>query len=548
MGLIPSSNVSELTPELEKVILNTFSLVIINEWDQQQRRAFPKSQMMPGKYMATRYLQLQHPSRQGRTSGDGRGIWNGEIRHRGVTWDVMSSGTGATRLSPAVAKEGRFFRSGDPQVCYGNGYNTITDGLAAALMSESLYREGVSTERTLALIRFPGGSSINVRAGKNLLRPSHLFLPLKQGDHQGLIEAVHYCIERERLNGNLVIPKDWRTHPREAEQLFCEKVVQNFARASARFRSDQIFCWLDWDGDNILCDGGIIDYGSIRRFGAYHRGYRYDDGDRWSTRLGEQKERARYIAQTFVQILDFLKTGTKKPIRDFSHDPILDLFDRVHEEALWSRNLWKVGLSEREINLLLDSEQKNPSSALQEFKCSIAAIEGRQSRKGIRSVPDGEVSHGVFSLKRFFLHYPQLWRGSQEWVGSRKLSELCRTEYATRRDLLQTPPLRFAWRRLEQAYRNLNQECAHRLGVQTRQLMAQWSMRASQRNRTLILTGDGVLAAMEILIRLSSRRAQRSIPQILDGLSMKLLRSELTRKDKDTRRVLLEIERYQDGI
>lgn len=26
---------------------------------------------------------------------------------------------------------------------------------------------------------------------------------------------------------------------------------------------DYIFVWLDWDGDNVLVDVGIIDYGSV---------------------------------------------------------------------------------------------------------------------------------------------------------------------------------------------------------------------------------------------------------------------------------------------
>ncbi len=83
MGLIPPkknpSAADELTQELRDAILETFSLVIINEWDLQRRIQFKESELKSGKYMATRYLQLQHPSRVGKSSGDGRGIWNGEV-------------------------------------------------------------------------------------------------------------------------------------------------------------------------------------------------------------------------------------------------------------------------------------------------------------------------------------------------------------------------------------------------------------------------------------------------------------------------------------
>ncbi|MCA9467220.1 MAG: hypothetical protein KC643_17490, partial [Nitrospira sp.] len=136
----------------------------------------------PNTYMATRYLQLQHPDKTGRTSGDGRSIWNGQIAYRGTTWDVTSCGTGATCLSPATAIEKKFFKTGDCTASsYGCGRSDLEDGMAAALMSEIFHRNGLATERTLAVIEYPKGSSINVRAGTNLLRPSHLFRYLKQG-------------------------------------------------------------------------------------------------------------------------------------------------------------------------------------------------------------------------------------------------------------------------------------------------------------------------------------------------------------------------------
>src|SRR6185312_221858 len=162
-----------------ETIIDTFSLVIINEWDIEHGQQFRKQEIRKNKYMATRYLQLQHPSKRGKTSGDGRGIWNGEVRHRGRTWDVSSSGTGATCLSPAVAIEEKFFKTGDRSVGYGNGRNSLDEGIPSALMSEIFHRKGISTERTLAVLSFEDGTSINVRASQNLLRPAHFFCHLK---------------------------------------------------------------------------------------------------------------------------------------------------------------------------------------------------------------------------------------------------------------------------------------------------------------------------------------------------------------------------------
>jgi hypothetical protein len=201
MGLIPREHPHRLNADLTETLLETFALVVINEWDIENKRKFPKEEIKPGRYMATRYLQLQHPNKRGTTSGDGRGIWNGELKSKGITWDISSSGTGATCLSPAVAIEKRFFKTGDPNVCYGNGYNSVSDGFSTGLMSEIFHTNGIATERTLLIIEFAGGNSINVRAAPNLLRPSHFFHHLKQGNLKALKSSVDYFIAKQVSNG-----------------------------------------------------------------------------------------------------------------------------------------------------------------------------------------------------------------------------------------------------------------------------------------------------------------------------------------------------------
>jgi hypothetical protein len=86
MGLIPKTHTHQLNPDLEREILETFSLVIINEYDLINNIQFPEDEIHPNTYMATRYLQLQHPDKTGRTSGDGRTAWNGTVRSNGVSY------------------------------------------------------------------------------------------------------------------------------------------------------------------------------------------------------------------------------------------------------------------------------------------------------------------------------------------------------------------------------------------------------------------------------------------------------------------------------
>src|SRR4051812_28539324 len=114
LGLIPANHASQVTAALERVILDTFALQIINEYDEQNGLAGinPKT-VLPRKYMATRYLQAQHKDKRGLHSGDGRAIWNGQIKTARMTFDVSSRGTGATRLSPGAQIAQQPVKTGD---------------------------------------------------------------------------------------------------------------------------------------------------------------------------------------------------------------------------------------------------------------------------------------------------------------------------------------------------------------------------------------------------------------------------------------------------
>lgn len=102
-----------------------------------------------------------------------------------------------------------------------------------------------------------------------------------------------------------------------------DELCYAFSQFTSQLERNYVFTWLDWDGDNVLADAGIIDYGSIRPMGLRHDKYRYDDVERFSTTLNEQKTKGRLIIQVFAQIVDFLNTKNKKPLQKFSKHPIL---------------------------------------------------------------------------------------------------------------------------------------------------------------------------------------------------------------------------------
>ena len=330
MGLLPESHPERLNPRLRRAILDTFGLAIINEWDQRHGIRFARRDCLPHLYMATRYLQLQHPDRRGRTSGDGRSIWNGTITHGASPGTSRAAAPASRACVPPPRTRGASSRPAADGAYYGCGTAALGEGLGAALSRRRSTATASRTERVLAVIALPDGFAINVRAGRNLLRPSHFFAHSKQGDLEDAARRRRRFLlaaDRERRLAAFA-----RTR-RSATDISRSRRRSTFARAAATFESEYVFCWLDWDGDNVLADGGIVDYGSVRQFGLYHREYRFDDVDRLSTTFPEQRRKARAIVQSFAQIRDFLIDGRKAPLASHAHDPALRRFDAEFEAA-----------------------------------------------------------------------------------------------------------------------------------------------------------------------------------------------------------------------
>ncbi|ATH08531.1 hypothetical protein BIY24_11390 [Halobacteriovorax marinus] len=486
MGLIPKSHPNEMTKELQEKILETFSLVIINEYDIINEIQYPEEEIRPHKYMATRYLQLQHPNKQGKTSGDGRSIWNGSVTNKGVRWDISSSGTGATCLSPATHIYGKYWETGDPSISYGCGYSEIDEGLGTLFFSEIFHKNHIETERVLGIIEFQKGIAINIRAQRNLLRPSHMFNYLKQGDFENLERMVHYYIDREQSNGVFTdVPK---TRAKKLDY-FLEKQTEIFASMAARLEDEYIFCWLDWDGDNILMNGGIIDYGSIRQFGLFHSDYRYDDVERYSTSIIEQKSKAKYTVQTFAQLVDFLKTGERKSIRKFAKSFAVKNFETVFRKKKLENLLFKTGFRRADVNYLIENERKTVEKYLKAF----SYFERSKSKEGIHEVADGINWSAIFCMRDILREFPQLLlaRGGKH-LSYEDFLQVIKSSYATEEDLQMTTHRRKMITSFQRTYELLCIKLAANKELTLNQMLLELTMRSSVINKYDRVTGDSI--------------------------------------------------------
>ncbi len=507
MGLIPKNHSDILNAELEKEILETFALTIINEYDIENNIKFPEDEIYPHTFMATRYLQLQHPDKVGRTSGDGRTIWNGSVRHNGVTWDVSSCGTGGTKLSPACNINKKFYQTGDPTISYGCGLSEVAEGLETLFFSEVLGKNGFKTERVLAIVEFDKGISINVRANPNLIRPSHFFGHLKQGNLETLKQVTDYYISRQIEN------KKWEqtTFKNDKEKYYylATQVAKTFSEISAKFEDEYIFCWLDWDGDNILMDGGIIDYGSIRQFGLFHAEYRYDDVQRFSTTILEQRQKARYIALCFIQIADFLATGKKKSLSHFKKHAILKYFDdhfiNSKNRNILARMGWKKSAQEKLI-------QANPS-AVTKFRKTFSYFERAKSKKGIYRTADGVTRDAIFCMRDILRELPQLYLSKENILTHKEFTEVIKSSYAKKVDLKLTEVRKKQINRFQNLYMSLI-GTMEKEGCKKQHLLLELTMRSSVINKYDRVTGDSITYIVQKVQKLRPKLKAEELYQL----------------------------------
>ena len=508
MGLITEAHPDELTPSLQQKVLDTFAIQIINEYDIETGARYPKHTIKEKPYMATRYLQLQHSDKAGRTSGDGRGIWNGTFRNKGVTWDVSSRGTGVTCLAPGAVEADRPLKTGGREFGYGCGLADVSELMGSALLSEIFHHNGMKTERVLTIVDLGKGCGIGVRAAPNLIRPAHLFLYLKQGRYDVLKRAVDYMIQRQYENG------EWKVNPSAPDRYrkMLKEIATTFARFGATLERNYVFAWMDWDGDNILANGGIIDYGSIRQFGLRHDQYRYDDVDRFSTNLNEQRGKARLLVEVFAQMVDYLETGKRRSIEAYTNHTAAREFDREFDRQLRAKFLEQVGLDRKQIPGLLTDR----TAAVEELYAAFLVLEKTKTKAGVRKLPDGHNRPAVFNMRAvlrefpsFIQNFPGDWT-KHDVLAPEELIDLMTTTWAKKADLKLRGQLRKSLLRFQRAYLKLVRlACGD--GSKTAFLKG-LKYRAEENNRAGRLTGNGAEFVIDEL--LSARRKGYTVAEI----------------------------------
>lgn len=514
MELIPQDHPAIINKELEQAILETFALRIINEHDLKTGKKYASETIKPNPYMATRYLQTQHHNKQGKTSGDGRSIWNGTLKTSQLTFDISSRGTGATILSPGAQKsDDGAVKTGDESYGYSSGLADLDEMLGSAVMSEIFYRQGIPTERCLAVIGFPDASAIGVRSAPNLVRPAHIFRYLKQNRHAELKASVDYFIEREIENGTWQLPVD----PSERYATALDYLARSYGKMAAVLEEEYIFNWLSWDGDNMLASGAILDYGSIRQFAAKHDKYRFKDVDRYSASLREQRRWARLLVQVFAQTMAFIESGEKKNLRRFQNAKCLNVFDQTFDAERDYRMLCRIGFTSEQINRLGQTAQKE----IKDFHSALSYFEDLKISKGIERVPDGFTHKPVFLIRNLLRLLPAYYVAQAittvdeetAYMSDDIFCQIMAASYVGKRDLELTPSRVSHIKNFQECYLKLILALGEPLDVVLKTIQE----RSAVINHRHRITGDAVTLIVEEIVAMKSKIKIDGLQEALDA-------------------------------
>ncbi len=509
MGLLAANHPHKMNAALSQAILNAFSLQVINEYDILNNNKSKQKDLKPHQYMATRYLQMQHPNKNGLTSGDGRSIWNGCFKSRKGIWDISSGGTGATRLSPATATVKMFFKSGDKRIPYGCGRALIEEGIGTAITSDIFFRNGIITERILAVVGYPNGTAINVRAARNLLRPAHMFGLYRRDLHAELNKILEYYIKREIDNKQFPVIQNKK---RRYEYLL-QNVTQSFARMAAILESEYIFCWLEWDGDNVLMDGAIIDYGTIRQLGLFHHEYRYADVEKMSASLIEQRKKAKTIVMTFIQLIDYALTKEKKSTSFFVAHELLSIFDDCFTDTLMRHFLHRIGFSKKEQQKIMSDS--STAELLNKFHKDFVYFEKAISKRKPYRTPDGVTRDAIFCMRDALREFPQHFLATDDYYKPDEFIELISSDYASRLDKTPYKRQQIRIKRLQFSYVGLIKCGADLMGIKYATMLRRICKRSSLINRYERITGDSLV---HIASRFNRQRNQLTFDQLFAAM------------------------------
>jgi hypothetical protein len=289
-------------------------------------------------------------------------------------------------------------------------------------------------------------------------------------------------------------------------------IAQSYGKLAAVLEEEYIFNWLAWDGDNMLASGAILDYGSIRQFAAKHDKYRYDDVDRWSTSLTEQRYWARELVKVFAQAAVFARSGRKPNLRRFQDASCLREFDRAFTRERDRRMLWRLGFAPAQIARL----QRVAGNEIRDLRRALAFFETQKVARGVEKLSDGITHNPVFLIRSLLRKLPAYYvsQAASRFGALMPADEFCRimaASYVSRRDLRMTPARAARARNSQMCYQRLVARAGH-----YPQVLKRLVERTAVINHPQRITGNAIIWIVDELIRMKDRIGRNELQEAID--------------------------------
>jgi hypothetical protein len=244
-----------------------------------------------------------------------------------------------------------------------------------------------------------------------------------------------------------------------------------------------------------------------------HDQYRYDDIERFSTNLNEQKIKTRQIVQAFIQIVDFIKTGKKKNINEFRNHASLTRFDDLFRHYYMRQRLYNIGFQKNDMEYLLKSQLP----AVLEFEKHFRYFESIKTARKTEKVADGINRPAIFNMRDLSRELPKLLVESHGIpVDCKRLFEIMLSNNASSRDGKLTEKYQARLNELQISYIELVNKVRRRRSLP--RALKDIELRSKVINRADRATGNAIIMVVEkIIANIKSGFSTNNIQELIEG-------------------------------
>jgi hypothetical protein len=262
----------------------------------------------------------------------------------------------------------------------------------------------------------------------------------------------------------------------------------------------------------MLAHGAILDYGSIRQFAAKHDKYRYDDVDRFSSTLTEQRFWARELVKVFAQTVHFIRTGKKLNLREFKNARCLKDFDEAFESEREWRTLWRLGFSREQIEKL----QKSGKSEIGDLRRALSFFETQKIARGMEKLSDGVTHSPVFLIRNLLRKLPAYYVNEcgSKFGAMMEPDEFCRVmaaSYASRRDMRLTAARETLAKNFQKCYQRLIAAAGP-----YDQVLKQMAERSAVINFEHRITGNAMIGISARIMEMKEKVGKNDLQAVID--------------------------------